>query len=75
MCWWTVSGAQGLGHLGLWLPWYSSVLRDTERALVLVSGNEGALGSGGTTVVLPVCLGDSVSSFPHAGGVTGKLDL
>jgi len=65
--WWMVSGAHSLRVPACGSPWYSAVLRDGVRALVLGSGKEGALLLGGTDAVLPVCLGDWVSSFPTLG--------
>lgn len=68
--WWTVSRVQGLMCLSLRPPLVQHSPRrcgEGARALVLVSGKEGALLSGGTDAVLPVCLGDWVSSFPTLG--------
>lgn len=70
--WWgcvVVDGEQGAGareSQPVPAPVQHSPQRHGEgaRALVLVSGKEGALLSGGTNAVLMVCLGDCVSFFP-----------
>lgn len=70
--WWLVSRVQRLGH---------GAAPGTVQSLQLWRGHQssaagmlcwGALLSGGSNVVLPVHL---VSSSPHAGGGTGKLEL